>query len=243
MTPYSGSIDNLVTVSSTSSPRDGGCLDFLEEGICRVGEREDQVGRDEIPVMRLSGLAKTPRGFRAYINLSRFDFLRPIALSIHTTARVEMPIQKVTTLNTGATMPLIGLGTFFSIRASHVFFPCLLQGHGSQAPGKLGSPLRPHSRMVIHISIPLQRMVSPVNKPFSLKSVHVRLSHWPDNEKEVGQGIKASGVPRSKIFLTTKLNNIDHEDVLGALNNSLELLGTDYVDLCAGLSPTRWCGF
>lgn len=80
-------------------------------------------------------------------------------------------------------------------------------------------------------------MVSPVNKSFSLKSVLDRLSHWPDNEKEVGEGIKASGVPRSKIFLTTKLNNIDHKDVLGALNNSLELLGTDYVDLCAGLSP------
>ena len=54
-----------------------------------------------------------------------------------------------------------------------------------------------------------------------------------DNEKGVGEGIKASGVPRSEIFLTTKLNNNDHADVLGALNKSLGLLGTDYVDLCA----------
>jgi len=60
---------------------------------------------------------------------------------------------------------------------------------------------------------------------------HIDTATAYDNEKEVGQGIKASGVPRSKIFLTTKLNNIDHEDVLGALNNSLKLLGTDYVDL------------
>jgi glycerol 2-dehydrogenase (NADP+) len=59
------------------------------------------------------------------------------------------------------------------------------------------------------------------------------VSHGPDNEKEVGAGIKASGVSRSDIFLTTKLNNPDHRDVLGALNKSLELLGTDYVDLCA----------
>ena len=79
------------------------------------------MGRNEIPVMRLSGLVKTPRGFRAYIDLYRFDFLRPIALLIHTTARVKMPIQKVTTLNTGATMPLIGLGTLFGIRASIMF--------------------------------------------------------------------------------------------------------------------------
>ena len=31
---------------------------------------------------------------------------------------------------------------------------------------------------------------------------------------------------------------MDHKDVLGALNNSLSLLGTDYVDLC-GRSPRR----
>jgi glycerol 2-dehydrogenase (NADP+) len=61
----------------------------------------------------------------------------------------------------------------------------------------------------------------------------VMLPLWPDNEKQVGEGIKASGVPRSDIFLTTKLNNIDHGDVLGALNKSLELLNTDYVDLCS----------
>ena len=59
------------------------------------------------------------------------------------------------------------------------------------------------------------------------------LSLWPDNEKQVGEGIKASGVPRSEIFLTTKLNNNQHKDVLGALNKSLELLGTSYLDLCA----------
>lgn len=38
-----------------------------------------------------------------------------------------MPIQKVTTLNTGATMPLIGLGTFFGIDAS-IMFSSLIEG-------------------------------------------------------------------------------------------------------------------
>ena len=45
-------------------------------------------------------------------------------------------------------------------------------------------------------------------------------------------GIKASGVPRSEIFLTTKLDNFDHRDVHGALDRSLGLLDTEYVDLC-----------
>jgi glycerol 2-dehydrogenase (NADP+) len=72
-------------------------------------------------------------------------------------------------------------------------------------------------------------MVSALNEP--LNACIRTSSHRLGNEKEVGQGIKASGVPRSEIFLTTKLDNIDHADVPGALNKSLGLLGTDYVDL------------
>lgn len=57
------------------------------------------------------------------------------------------------------------------------------------------------------------------------------------NEKEVGQGIKASGVARGDFFLTTKLDNPDHKDPAAALEKSLEKLGTDYLDLCKGSSP------
>jgi len=51
------------------------------------------------------------------------------------------------------------------------------------------------------------------------------------NETEVGIGIKASGVARSDIFLTTKLDNPDHENAAEALEKSLKNLGTDYLDL------------
>ena len=53
------------------------------------------------------------------------------------------------------------------------------------------------------------------------------------NEKEVGQGIKKSGVPREEIFITTKFWNNKHDpkDVEGALDASLRDLGLDYVDL------------
>ena len=53
------------------------------------------------------------------------------------------------------------------------------------------------------------------------------------NEPEVGVGIKASGVPRREIFLTTKLNNPDHKNAAEALESSLKNLGTTYLDLCA----------
>ncbi|KAL1899058.1 hypothetical protein Cpir12675_001615 [Ceratocystis pirilliformis] len=51
------------------------------------------------------------------------------------------------------------------------------------------------------------------------------------NEKEVGDGIKDSGVPRDQIWLTTKLDNPWHKRVAEGIDSSLKSLGTDYVDL------------
>jgi len=54
-----------------------------------------------------------------------------------------------------------------------------------------------------------------------------------ENEKEIGHAIKNSGIKRSEIFLTTKLNNTDHgyEQALKAFDDSLRKLGQEYVDL------------
>ncbi|KIY68527.1 Aldo/keto reductase [Cylindrobasidium torrendii FP15055 ss-10] len=51
------------------------------------------------------------------------------------------------------------------------------------------------------------------------------------NEAEVGNGIKASGVPRESFFLTTKLDNPHHLRAEQALFDSLEKLQTSYLDL------------
>jgi diketogulonate reductase-like aldo/keto reductase len=53
------------------------------------------------------------------------------------------------------------------------------------------------------------------------------------NEKEIGEAIKSSGVPREEIFITTKLDNSDHgyQQTLKAFDKSLKKLDTDYVDL------------
>ncbi|MCC8104738.1 MAG: aldo/keto reductase [Clostridiales bacterium] len=50
------------------------------------------------------------------------------------------------------------------------------------------------------------------------------------NERAVGRGIKESGVPREKIFLSTKLWASEYENE-NAVNETLERLGVDYVDL------------
>ncbi|KAG2127641.1 NADP-dependent oxidoreductase domain-containing protein [Suillus bovinus] len=53
------------------------------------------------------------------------------------------------------------------------------------------------------------------------------------NEEEVGQALKASSVPREELWLTSKLWNTFHapEDIETALDQSLSMLGTDYLDL------------
>jgi len=54
-----------------------------------------------------------------------------------------------------------------------------------------------------------------------------------ENERGVGNAIKASGVPRKEIFLTSKVWNTDqgYQSTLDAFDASLEKLQTDYLDL------------
>ncbi len=53
------------------------------------------------------------------------------------------------------------------------------------------------------------------------------------NEKGVGEGIRRAGIKRDELFVTTKLWNADrgYDKTLKAFENSLSLLGLDYVDL------------
>lgn len=53
------------------------------------------------------------------------------------------------------------------------------------------------------------------------------------NERGVGDGMRASGVPRAELFVTTKLWNDDHgyEQTLAAFEESRVRLALDYVDL------------
>ncbi len=62
---------------------------------------------------------------------------------------------------------------------------------------------------------------------------HVDTAAIYENEAGVGEGIRASGIARSEIFLTTKLWNSDQgfDATLKAFDASLKRLGTDYVDL------------
>ena len=62
---------------------------------------------------------------------------------------------------------------------------------------------------------------------------HVDTAQMYGNEVEVGTAIKASGLDRGEIFLTTKLSNEEHgfQKAKNALEESLSKLATEYVDL------------
>lgn len=51
------------------------------------------------------------------------------------------------------------------------------------------------------------------------------------NEEGVGEGLKATTVPRDELFITTKLWNSDQQHAGKALEDSLKKLQLDYVDL------------
>ena len=51
------------------------------------------------------------------------------------------------------------------------------------------------------------------------------------NEEQVGEGIKDSGTDRSELFLVTKVNFKSYGNTRETVENSLRLLGTDYLDL------------
>ena len=77
---------------------------------------------------------------------------------------------------------------------------------------------------------------------------HIDTAAAYGNEADVGAGIKASGVARSDIFLTTKHWIMDrgYTKTIAAVDASLKALGTDYLDLylvhwpCAEKSDPNW---
>lgn len=62
---------------------------------------------------------------------------------------------------------------------------------------------------------------------------HIDTAASYENEEVIGEAIRDSGVPREQIFLTTKVwwTDLAPADLERSAENSLKLLGVDYVDL------------
>jgi diketogulonate reductase-like aldo/keto reductase len=68
---------------------------------------------------------------------------------------------------------------------------------------------------------------------------HIDTASLYGNEESVGAAVRASGLPREEIFVTTKLWNSDHASPERALELSLRKLKLDYVDLYLIHYPVR----
>ncbi len=69
---------------------------------------------------------------------------------------------------------------------------------------------------------------------------HIDTAQMYDNEEVVGEAVSASSVDREDIFLTTKIHrkNLSRRKLKRSFENSLQKLGTDYVDLLLIHAPS-----
>jgi len=111
-----------------------------------------------------------------------------------------MPVATHFKLNTGASIPAVGLGTW------------------QAKPGEVGEAVK-----------------------HALKTGyrHLDCALIYGNEKEVGEAIKASGVPREEIFITSKAWNTYHDNVAASLEQTLTDLQVKYLDLYLVHWPVR----
>ncbi|GAA5910101.1 hypothetical protein JCM6882_006516 [Rhodosporidiobolus microsporus] len=112
-----------------------------------------------------------------------------------------MPATATYTLNTGLPLPAVGLGCWMG-----------------EPAGDKGSDINEETYQM-------------VRKGLELGYTHFDTANGYGNEEAVGRAIRDSGVKRENLFITTKLNNSDHARVKEAFEESLEALGSGYIDL------------
>lgn len=183
-------------------------------------------------------------------------------------------------LNTGASIPSVGLGTWqagkgeVAAAVEHALrngykvcfpspfprYPCTSIVVSCSHSAALS--LEARGRFLLSFLLTFST-ITPSSPPFSFGTFvyqqHIDAALIYQNENEVGEGIKASGVDRSEIFLTSKLFvpslhspfptqadrtyiyswNSMHDDVEASLEESLASLGVDYLDLFLVHWPVR----
>ena len=94
--------------------------------------------------------------------------------------------------------------------------------------------------------VPPEQTQETVEKAFEAGYRHIDTAQMYGNEEGVGAAIKAAGIPREELWITTKLNNGFHrpDDARRTFGESLDRLGLDQVDLFLihWPLPTRYDG-
>ncbi len=91
----------------------------------------------------------------------------------------------------------------------------------------------PYLGLGVYLSEDGAEVVNAVKWALDMGYRHIDTASIYQNEKGVGLGIKQSSVPREDVFLVSKVWNSDqgYESTLQAFEDSLNRLGTEYLDL------------
>ncbi len=81
--------------------------------------------------------------------------------------------------------------------------------------------------------VPPAQTADVVTQALQVGYRHIDTAQMYKNEKGVGEAIKASGLPREELWITSKLNNGFHrpDDARRAFDESLDVLGLEQLDL------------
>lgn len=90
-----------------------------------------------------------------------------------------------------------------------------------------------------------EAVVQAVKDAATIGYRHIDTAQAYGNESGVGEGIRACGVNREDIFITTKLaaEVKTYKEAVASIDGSLKKLGLDYIDLMIIHSPKPWAKF
>ena len=88
-------------------------------------------------------------------------------------------------------------------------------------------------------------VVQGVQEAVKIGYRHIDTAQAYQNERGVGEGIRASGVKREEIFVTTKLaaEVKSYQEAVASVDQSLKTMGLDTIDMMIIHSPKPWMEF
>ena len=93
--------------------------------------------------------------------------------------------------------------------------------------------------------IPDENAAQAVKDAVKIGYRHIDTAQAYANESGVGEGVRACGVKREELFVTTKLaaEVKSYKEAVGSIDMSLKTMGLDYLDLMIIHSPYPWTEF
>src|SRR2546423_3703413 len=90
-----------------------------------------------------------------------------------------------------------------------------------------------------------ENVVQAVKDAAKIGYRHIDTAQAYGNESGVGEGIRACGISREDLFVTTKLaaEVKSYPEAVASIDQSLKTLGLDYIDMMIIHSPKPWAKF